>query len=221
MLILGAIFSAANYVYTSSELSHLLKLVQPKVLITVPELLEVAQKAIADSELNNIKIAFLSNEGSQQNPDIPNFKQIQSDKPYPKLSFSNTEQSKEQTAAVLFSSGTTGVPKGVMLSHYNLISNMFQGRSVLGHYYNPKDTFISVLPFFHVFALMVDLLLIVHGKCSTYIIKKFDLKTVILITQILLTHSLLTQNFSIWKLSTKMLFKLPLLLLPYWLHSLK
>lgn len=165
--------------YTPSELAHLLKIVQPKVLVTVPELLDVAQKAVQEPGLQNVKLAFLSNEGCSKNPNIPTFKQIQCTKPYPRLSFSNNTQSKNQIAAILFSSGTTGVPKGVMLSHYNLISNMKQSLEVLGHYYKPGNTFISVLPFFHVFALMVDMLLIMHGGCSTNIIKKFDLKTVI------------------------------------------
>jgi long-subunit acyl-CoA synthetase (AMP-forming) len=144
----------------------------------VPELFETCQKALEHPELTNIKLAFLTNEGSPQFPNIPNFKQILSEKPYPKLKFTNTEDSKKQVAAILFSSGTTGIPKGVMLSPFNLIANMQQIENVLDPYYQPRATFVTVLPFYHLYAMMTDMLLIMHSACSTNVMKKFDFQTV-------------------------------------------
>jgi len=58
-------------------------------------------------------------------------------------------------ATILFSSGSTAEPKGVMLSHHNLISNIESFRSVL----TPKrdDTLLATLPFFHSFGYTVTL----------------------------------------------------------------
>jgi long-subunit acyl-CoA synthetase (AMP-forming) len=170
--------SAANYVYTPNELSHLVKLVSPKVIITVPELFETAEKALNIAGLHNTKLAFLTNEGCSKNPNIPSFKQIRTTKPYPKLKFHNPEESKKQIAAILFSSGTTGVPKGVMLSHYNLISNILQFSDILDRYYIQGAEFINILPFFHVYAIMTDLLMVMYKRCSANIFKRFDLKLV-------------------------------------------
>jgi long-subunit acyl-CoA synthetase (AMP-forming) len=170
--------SAANYVYTPNELSHLVKLVSPKVIITVPELFETAEKALSIAGLQNTKLAFLTNEGCPKNPNIPSFKHIQTTKPYPKLKFHNPEESKKHIATILFSSGTTGAPKGVMLSHYNLVANMLQFTDILNCYYTQGAEFINILPFFHLYALMVDLLLIVYKRCSTSVFKRFDLKLV-------------------------------------------
>ncbi len=55
----------------------------------------------------------------------------------------------DDLATVIFSSGSTGEPKGVMLSHYNVVSNVEQIRQVLA--FRPDDRLLGVLPFFHSF----------------------------------------------------------------------
>lgn len=58
----------------------------------------------------------------------------------------------QQTVAVLpFSSGTTGLPKGVMLTHANLLSNLYQ--VIQAHEIGPEDTMLNQLPFFHIYGM--------------------------------------------------------------------
>ena len=57
----------------------------------------------------------------------------------------------KETAAILFTSGSEGLPKGVCLSHENIITNVYQGLSRIG--VTPEDTFLNVLPMFHSFGL--------------------------------------------------------------------
>lgn len=59
----------------------------------------------------------------------------------------------DQTAAILFSSGSEGSPKGVMLSHQNIISNIKQVSDVLDT--REDDTIVASLPLFHAFGLTV------------------------------------------------------------------
>lgn len=59
----------------------------------------------------------------------------------------------DQTAAILFSSGSEGSPKGIMLSHQNIISNIKQVSDVLDT--REDDTLVASLPLFHAFGLTV------------------------------------------------------------------
>jgi len=56
----------------------------------------------------------------------------------------------DDLATIVFSSGSTGEPKGVMLTHYNIISNIRQMEYILD--LTPRDCFLGILPFFHSFA---------------------------------------------------------------------
>src|SRR4029077_4733892 len=59
-----------------------------------------------------------------------------------------------------YSSGTTGLPKGVMLTHYNLVANLLQSACVIG--LTERDTVIGVLPFFHIYGMVVIMNLSLH-----------------------------------------------------------
>ena len=66
------------------------------------------------------------------------------------------EQSSSETIAALpYSSGTTGLPKGVMLSHYNLVANVFQLLGPHGADLRPTDTVLCFLPLYHIYGLNV------------------------------------------------------------------
>src|SRR5437879_3746740 len=69
-----------------------------------------------------------------------------------------SEQSSEQTIAVLpYSSGTTGLPKGVMLSHYNLIANVYQFLGPRATPLSCADNILCFLPLYHIYGLNVML----------------------------------------------------------------
>jgi long-chain acyl-CoA synthetase len=72
--------------------------------------------------------------------------------------FPKPDQSSNTTLAALpFSSGTTGLPKGVMLSHLNLVANVYQLLGPNGTRLNSADTILCCLPLYHIYGLNVML----------------------------------------------------------------
>jgi len=67
------------------------------------------------------------------------------------------QSSRETLAALPYSSGTTGLPKGVMLSHHNLVANMYQLVGPNASAFAPEDTFLCFLPLYHIYGLNVVL----------------------------------------------------------------
>jgi len=83
----------------------------------------------------------------------------------------------DDLATVIFSSGSTGDPKGVLLSHYNIGSNIEQLEQVFG--LNRRDCFLGVLPFFHSFGFTATLCLpAVLGAGVVYHPNPLDAKTI-------------------------------------------
>jgi len=68
------------------------------------------------------------------------------------------EQTSDQTLGALpYSSGTTGLPKGVMLSHFNLVANVFQFLGPNGTHINHDSVVLCFLPLYHIYGLNVIL----------------------------------------------------------------
>jgi acyl-[acyl-carrier-protein]-phospholipid O-acyltransferase/long-chain-fatty-acid--[acyl-carrier-protein] ligase len=82
-----------------------------------------------------------------------------------RLAKMKTDEEKE-TAVILFTSGSEGVPKGVCLSHENIITNVYQGLSQVD--VTPEDQFLNVLPLFHSFGLTVGTIIPLFAGAKTF-----------------------------------------------------
>lgn len=85
--------------------------------------------------------------------------------------------SAEDLAVVLYTSGTSGKPKGVMLSHRNLLSNAAQLHEHIG--VSPKDVFLGILPQFHSFGLTGLTLMPMLFGCKAVYTARFVPKKII------------------------------------------
>ena len=79
----------------------------------------------------------------------------------------------QHLAVLPYSSGTTGVPKGVMLTHRNLVANVAQAHNTMA--LKPDDRVIAVLPFFHIYGLTVLMNMALGSGATLVTLPRFDL----------------------------------------------
>ena len=82
-------------------------------------------------------------------------------------------------AVMQYTGGTTGVPKGVVLTHANLTCNVEQATRWLHKAEDGKETMLGVLPFFHVFAMSVVMNFAISKAMKIIIHPRFELKTLL------------------------------------------
>jgi long-chain acyl-CoA synthetase len=82
-------------------------------------------------------------------------------------------------ALLQYTGGTTGVAKGVMLSHANLVANVEQVRAWFPDADPGHEIMMAVLPFFHVYGLTVCLLLGVRLRAALVLLPRFNLRAVV------------------------------------------
>ncbi|VZH90205.1 unnamed protein product [Fusarium fujikuroi] len=159
---LNAIASPANAAYSVSELTHQLRSTSANALFTCVPLLPVALEAAAAANISKDRIFILDMPGQINNNNYVALSTLIDEgrhlPPLPPLRWVK-EQGKRQVAYICFSSGTSGLPKGVMLSHYNIISNVAlqaayetYGRKLAGV---ETQVGLGLLPFSHIYGLTI------------------------------------------------------------------
>ncbi len=91
-------------------------------------------------------------------------------------SFNTVARAADDMAALLYSSGTTGRPKGIMLSHGNLSANALSLVDAWG--FSSSDVLLHALPIFHVHGLFVAINCALMSHCKMLYLPRFDVATV-------------------------------------------
>ncbi|MCP4762671.1 MAG: long-chain fatty acid--CoA ligase [archaeon] len=74
----------------------------------------------------------------------------------------------EDIACLQYTGGTTGLPKGAMLTHYNIVANLEQVMALATDFDEGKEIILTALPLYHIYAQVIDMHLTIRG-CSTQI----------------------------------------------------
>ncbi|KAI0252289.1 long-chain-fatty-acid-CoA-ligase [Lactifluus subvellereus] len=76
--------------------------------------------------------------------------------------------SSDDVACIMYTSGTTGPPKGVVIKHSNLVAAIGSVSTLVGHHLKADDTYLAFLPLAHILEYVVELCFVFVGICSGY-----------------------------------------------------
>jgi len=138
----GAVYLPLNSAYTASEIRYFLGDAEPTLFICRPESAAEMQVVAAEAGVPRVETLGSNGEGSL----------MEAARAQPPA-FEDVERTRDDLAAILYTSGTTGRSKGAMLSHGNLASNAEVLRD--NWRFTPEDRLLHALPIFHTHGLFV------------------------------------------------------------------
>ena len=158
----GGVVTTVNPTYTPGEVHHQLVDSGATRLVTVPMFLDTVTAAIADSPVTEVYVigeadgyaSVASLAGAPLAEQVP--------------------VDLDDVVVLPYSSGTTGLAKGVMLTHRNLVSNIEQTLATVT--LDDDDAFVAVLPFFHIYGMQVLMNLGLRSGATIVTMPRFDLE---------------------------------------------
>ena len=158
----GAAVTTINPTYGAKEVRHQLQDAGAKILFTVAMFADTAQAAVEGTGVDEIVIIDSAVPGTTAMAEIFG-DPIEQVPLHPET----------HTVVLPYSSGTTGLPKGVMLSHKNLVANIQQCIHAIR--YQDNEVALAALPFFHIYGMQVLMNGLICNGVMTVTMPRFDM----------------------------------------------
>jgi len=163
----GGVVTTVNSLSTVQDLQFQLRNAGARFLVTVAPFLD---RAVPAAGLAGIERVFVLGDAPESPGTTPFATLLAATAPAPDVTF----EPATDLAALPYSSGTTGLPKGVMLTHRNLVANLVQTTAV--HSLAEADRVVVVLPLFHIYGLQVVLNLGLSAGATLVTMPRFELE---------------------------------------------
>ena len=162
IILAGAVITTINPSYSEREIHHQLALTRAQRFITTPGMLALARAAASGTAVTDYAVIGHC-------PDAPTL-QSWYGAPVPL----DTPVAMDAVVALPFSSGTTGLSKGVELTHRSMVANLLQVGTPMG--FRDDDVTVAVLPFFHIYGQQIIMNTTLAFGASIVTLLRFDLE---------------------------------------------
>jgi long-chain acyl-CoA synthetase len=162
----GGVQVNVNPMYTARELEHQLNDADTDTIVIFSGSTETLAEIIEHTGIKNVIVAGLNDLINIGLPSPPVDPRLKTPVPFTDavtagadMEFSAVELAGDDLIYLQYTGGTTGVSKGAMLTHRNLVANIMQFESCAGDFIDfGNDVVVTAIPMYHIFALMVNTL---------------------------------------------------------------
>lgn len=161
----GGIATTINSLYTPDEIAHQLRDSRAIMLFTISPFLDRAKAAAAADGVDVREIVVL--DGAEGHASLADL--LATEAAVPDVTINPVQD----LAALPYSSGTTGLAKGVMLTHRNIVANIHQKQAMAGM--GGQTRILAVLPFFHIYGMTIMMNCGLFAGSTIVTMPKFEL----------------------------------------------
>ncbi|WP_299459168.1 AMP-binding protein [uncultured Microscilla sp.] len=184
----GLVVVNVNPLYTVREMVHQYNDAGVETVVILANFADKLQKTLPETKIKNVIVTEVGDmlgafKGLITNFVVKHFKKMVPAFRIPgmirfkdtlrkgqSMSFTKPELVNTDTAFLQYTGGTTGVSKGAILSHRNIVANLTQNKAWFIGLAEGKEIMITALPLYHVFALTVNCLLMAHVGAKSVLI---------------------------------------------------
>ncbi|WP_434985069.1 AMP-binding protein [Vreelandella zhaodongensis] len=191
----GLVVVNTNPLYTEREMAHQFKDSNAKAILILANMADKLEKVLDKTEIKHVMVTQLADlhdvpkrwlinavvkhvkkmVPAYSLPSAVSFRDVL--KKGASLSHNDVSRTMDDLAALQYTGGTTGLPKGAMLTHRNLVANMLQARAAIGeHLTDGEELVVAPLPVYHIYTFTVNCLFLMEtGNHSLLITNPRDL----------------------------------------------
>ncbi|MBK82388.1 MAG: long-chain fatty acid--CoA ligase [Gammaproteobacteria bacterium] len=185
----GLVIVNTNPLYTAREMKHQFNDSGAKALVVLDHFANLAQEVVPETNIKNVIVCRLGDMMPRLKRYLVNFVVKRVKKMVPEYNMPTAvmfrsiikngsvndytpvaEPNADDIAVIQYTGGTTGVAKGAMLTHRNLVSNMMQTNAILSDFKRGEEVMVVPLPLYHIFCFTVSCMAVLELGCHSLLI---------------------------------------------------